>query len=87
MGRLNTYKSSLMYEFAVTRGGACDVSSLWAAGNTEIEVLLRYHEQFCIAYRGVHLLFSVISPAEGTEDVNDCRSDMSPVNNSDSGCC
>ena len=28
-----------MYEFAVMRGGTCDVSSLWAAGNMEVEVL------------------------------------------------
>ena len=59
MGRMNTYKSLPMYEFAVMRVDGCDVSSLWAAGNMEVEVLQRYHEQFCKAYRGAHLLFSV----------------------------
>ena len=48
-----------MYEFAVMWGGGCDVSSLWAAGNMGVEELQWYHEQFCKAYRGAHLLFSV----------------------------
>ena len=42
-----------MYEFAVMWWGGCDVSSL------EVEILQWYHEQFCKAYRGAHLLFSV----------------------------
>ena len=48
-----------MYEFAVMWGGGCDVSSLLAAGNMEVEVLQWYHEQFCKPYRGAYLLFSV----------------------------
>ena len=39
MGRTNTYKSLLMYEFAIMWGGGCDVSSWLAAGNIEVEVL------------------------------------------------
>ena len=34
-GKMNTL---LKCEFAVMRGGACDVSSLWAAGNMAVEV-------------------------------------------------
>ena len=48
-----------MYEFAVMREGGCDVSSMWAVGNMEVEVLQWYHEQFYKAYRGAHMLFSV----------------------------
>ena len=56
---MNTYKSWSKCEFAVMRGSGCGVSSLWVAGNTEVELLQLDHEQFYITYRDVRQLFSV----------------------------